>query len=300
MQQQQPVIVRTNQPGATLQILPNQPTLSSHLLKWDGITVRYAWQPAWETPEHCNTQHLILIRYSHDYVNSERQLDDKRQREQFSQGDTVLIPVNVRHKARWDGAGEIISISLEPTQLAHLAHESVDGDRLELLPQFAHPDLLIHGIGVALKRELEAGEASSRLYVDALTTALGAHLIRRYATRHHYLGNYTDGLPKLKLQLVIDYIQAYLDRDLSVGELAAIVQMSRYHFGRLFKQSTGLTAHQYVLQCRIEKAKQLLRDPELPITEVYQQVGFQSQSHFTKVFRRHTGVTPKAYRTDRK
>jgi AraC family transcriptional regulator len=262
--------------------------------------VQYARQPAWETPEHYNTRHLILIRYSQDFVNSERQLDELRQREQFSHRDTVIVPANVLHLARWNGAGEIISISLEPTQLAQLAHESIDGDRIELIPQFAHPDLLIYSIGAALKQELEAGEASSRLYVDALTTAFAAHLIRRYTTRHHHLGDYTGGLPKLKLHSALDYIHAYLDRDLSVGELAAIAQMSRYHFGRLFKQSTGLSPHQYVLQCRIEKAKQLLAQLELPIAEVYQQVGFQSQSHFTKVFRRHTGVTPKAYRGDRK
>lgn len=193
-----------------------------------------------------------------------------------------------------------VPIALETTHFAQLARESVDGDRIELLPQFAHPDQLIYGIGVALKQELEADEASSRLYVDALNTALAAHLLRRYATRHHHLGDYTGGLPKLKLQSVRDYIHAYLERDLSVEELAATAQISRYHFSRLFKQSTGLSPHQYVLQCRIEKAKQLLREPELAIAEIYQIVGFQSQSHFTKVFHKHTGMTPKAYRNDRK
>ncbi|GAA6622685.1 helix-turn-helix domain-containing protein [Scytonema sp. NUACC26] len=300
MPEQQPVIVRTNQLSSVSQVVPNQPFLTSSPFKWDGMIMRYAWQPAWETPKHYNTQHLILIHYSQDSINSERQLDGLRQDEQFSHGDMVLVPANILHKACWNRGGETISIALAPTHLAQLAHESIDSDRIELLPQFAHPDRLIYSIGVALKEELEAGEASSRLYIDALTTALAAHLIRRYATRHHDLGDYTGRLPKLKLQSVLDYIHAYLDLDLSVGELAAIAQMSRYHFSRLFKQSTGLSPHQYVLQCRIEKAKQLLQEPELPITEIYQLLGFQSQSHFTKVFHKHTGITPKAYRGNRK
>lgn len=77
--------------------------------------------------------------------------------------------------------------------------------------------------------------------------------------------------------------------------MAAIVQMSPYYFTTLFKQSMGVTAYQYVTQCRIERAKQLLKQPELTIVEVCDQVAFHSQSHFTKVFRQQNTVTPKAY-----
>jgi AraC family transcriptional regulator len=72
--------------------------------------------------------------------------------------------------------------------------------------------------------------------------------------------------------------------------------MSPHYFASLFKQSNGVAPYQYVTQCRIERAKQLLTRPELSIVEVCHQVGFQNQSHFTKVFREHTNVTPKVYR----
>ena len=98
------------------------------------------------------------------------------------------------------------------------------------------------------------------------------------------------------MKTAIAYINERLDQNLSLAEIAAVVQMSPHYFASLFKQSTGLAPYQYVTQCRIEKAKQLLRQSDLAIVDICQQVGFQSQSHFTNVFRRYTTITPKTYR----
>jgi AraC family transcriptional regulator len=77
-----------------------------------------------------------------------------------------------------------------------------------------------------------------------------------------------------------------------------VAQMSPDHFARLFRQATGRTPHQYVVICRIERAKRLLRETEWPIIDISRQVGFTDQSYFTAVFRRHVATTPKAYRDD--
>jgi AraC family transcriptional regulator len=98
----------------------------------------------------------------------------------------------------------------------------------------------------------------------------------------------------------MEYIHEHLSEDLSLREIAAFLQMSPNYFTSLFKQSTGLSAHQYVIHCRIEKAERLLTKSDLSIVEVAQQVGFQSQSHFVNVFRKQTGMTPKTYRKARK
>ncbi|WP_431193519.1 helix-turn-helix domain-containing protein [Trichocoleus desertorum] len=108
---------------------------------------------------------------------------------------------------------------------------------------------------------------------------------------------YTGGLPPHKLNQAITYIHGHLDQDLRLAEIAAIVQMSPHYFATLFKQSTGLAPHQFVTQCRIEHAKWLLAKQELTILEILPQLGFKSQSHFTKVFREQTGLTPTAYRS---
>jgi len=94
----------------------------------------------------------------------------------------------------------------------------------------------------------------------------------------------------------LDYIHSHLDQDLSLEALANLVSMSRYHFIGLFKQSTGMTPHQYVIQQRIKRAKELLGDRKLSISEISLACGFANQSHFTRLFRKQTGATPKAYR----
>ncbi len=82
---------------------------------------------------------------------------------------------------------------------------------------------------------------------------------------------------------------------MSLKELAAIVQMSAHYFSQLFKQSTGITPHQYVIHCRIERAKELLMQRKLTIADVAKVVGFVDQSHFHRHFKRLVGITPKAF-----
>jgi AraC family transcriptional regulator len=78
--------------------------------------------------------------------------------------------------------------------------------------------------------------------------------------------------------------------------LAGLLGISQFHFGRCFKQATGLTPHQYVLQQRLERAKHLLKETELPVMEIAMLCGFSSYSHLGKVIRQHTDLSPKAYR----
>jgi AraC family transcriptional regulator len=96
---------------------------------------------------------------------------------------------------------------------------------------------------------------------------------------------------------VTEYIQQNLDKDLTLAELAAVVYMSPYHFARLFKCSTGVPPHRFVVRQRIARASAFLATQDLPIARISQMVGFRTPSHFTTVFRRVLGITPGAYRT---
>lgn len=122
---------------------------------------------------------------------------------------------------------------------------------------------------------------------------LAVHLHKHYSNNHKPLKKWNGGLSKYKLSQVIDYIHDYLEQDLSLADLAALVQMSPHHFARLFKQSTGFTPHQYVIRCRVERAKQLIIQGELTIAQVAYTVGFAHQSHLNRHFKRWLGVTPK-------
>jgi AraC family transcriptional regulator len=96
---------------------------------------------------------------------------------------------------------------------------------------------------------------------------------------------------------VEQYVAANLGQDLSINELANLAHLSPYHFARFFKQSTGLSPHQYVLKRRIDEGKRLMRQTTLDLAEIAQQLGFRDQSHFTARFRKLTGVTPKRWRS---
>ena len=104
------------------------------------------------------------------------------------------------------------------------------------------------------------------------------------------------GLPPRRLQRVFAHIRENIARDLTVSELAQTVGMSQYYFSKLFKMSTGTTPHQYVMRQRVERAQEQLRESRTALAEVATLVGFETQSHFTSVFRRLVGATPKHYR----
>jgi AraC family transcriptional regulator len=110
-------------------------------------------------------------------------------------------------------------------------------------------------MGLALKRVLESEGKASRLYAETMCNALIVHLLQHYSSHPPRLREVRGGLPRHKLQQVIDYIQAHLERDLGIHELAQVVQISPHYFSRLFKQSTGFTPHQYVIRCRVYRAK---------------------------------------------
>jgi AraC family transcriptional regulator len=271
--------------------VPKPAALSS--LGWDSIYLELHKQPKFETIEHNHTIHVIAYGVSGSSLG-ERWLDGKLVRETRSQGDIAIIPKGISHRCNWNTSAQFMILAIEPALLFQVGQDWVNPDRIELIPHFmTEKDALIQGIFCALRDELNVGKIGGYLLIDSLTTTLAIHLLRNYCTTQPKLSSYGNGLSVLKLQQVREYINEYLHQDIKLIELAAIAQMSPYHFLRLFKQSMGVTPHKYILQCRIEKAKCLLQDGELSIADVAARVGFCDQSHFTRYFKRIVGMTPK-------
>ena len=104
------------------------------------------------------------------------------------------------------------------------------------------------------------------------------------------------GMPRIRLNRVIDFVDANIGVDLCVSTLAGVAGMSSFYFCRSFKQSTGITPLRYVLSRRMEHAKRLLQQKSVPLLQVAHQVGFNDQSQFTRVFHKMVGITPSQYR----
>ncbi|QUJ69715.1 helix-turn-helix domain-containing protein (plasmid) [Photobacterium sp. GJ3] len=103
-------------------------------------------------------------------------------------------------------------------------------------------------------------------------------------------------LPRLNMDVIDHYIQQHLSRKIAVAQLAGLVFLGESQFHVVFKEQTGVTPHQYVLQKRLEFARQLMEEPKLSLAQIAQSSGFANQSNFTQAFTRHFGVSPAKFR----
>ncbi len=290
-------LIDFSQEKATDFLLPQPAILTSS--GWDNIYYEHHQQPQFDTPEHQGSWHVIAHCPAFEVSgerSGERWLDGKLKTEARNQGDIAIIPAGISQRCNWNTLAQFTILAIAPTLLEQVGQDLVNCDRIELIPHYmTEQDILIQGIFSALRQELEFGKIGGYLLIDSLKTALAIHLLRNYCTTQPRLSSYADGLSKPKLEQVREYINEHLHEDIKLIELAAIAQISPYHFLRVFKQSMGITPHQYILQRRIDKAKYLLRDRELSIAQIALGVGFCDQSHFTRCFKRLMGMTPKQF-----
>jgi AraC-like DNA-binding protein len=186
--------------------------------------------------------------------------------------------------------------AVRPVLLVHTLHEALQAERLTVVPYFTAPDPLLRHIALVLQVALEAESVAEHLYAQSLTDALVIHFLRRSGAARPSLPGGSSGLSPYKLRRTTAYIKAHLAQELSLAQLAAVGQTSPAHFARLFKHATGLAPHQYVIACRMEQAKRLLAETNLPLSEIALQVGCTDHSHFSALFRAHVALTPTAYR----
>jgi AraC family transcriptional regulator len=272
---------------------------SDHAPWQDSLLVEQHRWPPFETPEHAPHAHHVVIRLGPPSLLEWWIAGEWPQRQLVTPGDVHLTAAGVPMRNRVQEPSETLVLALAPSVVQHVMHEYVGAAPLELRNQRAIRDAPILHLGLALQAELEAGCPAGRLYGEGLATALAVHLLQHYAVCPPQLRSYRGGMPRARLQRVLEYMQAHLDQELSLAALAAMAQMSPYYFSRLFKQSTGLSPHQYVLQQRVEWAKRLLAEAQLSIADIAHHVGFASQAHLTMVFRQWVGTTPRQYRHQR-
>ena len=283
--------------AAYQRIYKRSPIISSMSIGWDSLGIAYDWYPVEKIPKVISEQHSIAIftDVPHPAI-TEREIGTDFKRDRVVEGSCVIVPANTSQYAEWDEESGALMMAIDPRAFAQTIYEIVDPDTVELLPLFATPDPLMYQIGVALKSAMMKQGKTSRIYAETLVNTLILHLLENYCTTRPNLRECVAGqLPRYKLHKVIDYINAYLDRDLSLQELSSLVQMSPHYFSQLFKASTGITPHQYVIRCRVERAKKLISQNKLSLAEIATIVGFADQSHLHRHFKKLVGVTPKTF-----
>ncbi|MFB2981210.1 helix-turn-helix domain-containing protein [Microseira sp. BLCC-F43] len=284
-----PVLNYNEQPEASNLILPKSPVSSVH---WNHWHFEVQQQPAHDTGDHRHQMHIVTMVTSGTAIN--QSIDGQSHSNLVGQNNTFILAAGALHRCDWQQDIEFMFVGIDPHVFVQVGQELVNRDRIELIPHFATlQDPLIQGILLTLKQELIHPGINTNLFVDRLKTTLVEHLLRSYGVQKVQIATYADGLPRHKLNQILDYIEAHLDCDLELEELAQQIGMSQFYFSRLFKQSLQITPHQYVIQRRVERAKQLLRKSELNLAEIALECGFANQGHLNRHFKRLTGATPK-------
>jgi AraC family transcriptional regulator len=251
-------------------------------------------------------KHHAIIYLNRHPLDLRQRLDGQLRRERVHHGEVAIVPAGPPWEWAFKGTtqSDLLPLCLEGAFLREVARSvEIDPDAVEIVPLLGVRDPQIERIGFSLKAEAEAdGLVGGKRYAESLANALAIHLIREYsslgrkAARKVAREEHNGGLSKRALKSAIDYIGDNLQKDLTLPEIAGAAHMSPYHFSRLFKESTGLTPHRYVIERRAQRAKELLGSTALPIAEVALLCGFANQSHLTRHLKRLFGVSAKALR----
>lgn len=275
-------------------IFEEPPILTSQDVGWSKVDLETYCLPPGETPEFSLDHPVVSINLG-QRICAEHFIENSVHKEMYSHGAVAICPMHCPHSFRWEKDAQFLSLSLKSELMRQNAAELMGSNGVELVPRFAIQDPLIQQIGLALQAELKTNRAGGHLYAETMANALAVHLLRTYSTQQCEIQIYQGGLSQHNFKLVTDYINDRLEQKLGLEELATIVGFSQYHFARAFKQSTGLSPHQYVIRQRVERAKQLLQKGKMDIGQVAIVCGFTHQSHLHRHFKRLIGITPKEF-----
>ncbi|TDT99434.1 helix-turn-helix protein [Azorhizobium sp. AG788] len=212
--------------------------------------------------------------------------------------------------------GDVLSVHLPHMGLvlaisqARAAGQTLVGlDSLLARPADHRRTLVDDRVVAQLSQALQSAEVDSAggLHADALRLAIVARILTLDGQSHAPQvdealpapapARVRPGLPKWRLKRVMAHVQERLCETVTLADMAAAAGLSRMHFAAQFRIATGLRPHEYLLKCRVERAQQLMRESTEPLVQIALSVGFQTQAHFTTVFRRFAGTTPHRWRS---
>jgi AraC family transcriptional regulator len=213
----------------------------------------------------------------------------------YDTGEMSLIP---RHLEKWFRNEDLHGLCIAMSDAALTAASDGTSGDVELRKVDNLVDARLGALVESINAERIAGFPSGRLFLDSVEQALAVALVNGYAVRHRCVQTHRGGLGCARVRRIKEFVDAKMEDELTLCEMAQSVELSTAHFSRMFRKSTGESPHHFVLRHRVERAKEMLRAAEARVLDVAVACGFKTQQHFARVFRRMCGVSPTEYRQE--
>lgn len=279
-----------------------KPILSSDDLGWSNIMLS-RWEnipPAHLYDASLAKRHVMAIHGTQEPLNLQFFQHGNRTEKKLAPGDIQLLAAGEKWSCRWTRAISFVKLAIDPLFLDQVAEESgfghTDKWQLEQKPLVKDEKLIV--LTRWMMEEVLNGGANGKLYSQSLATTMAVHLLRNY-TANARSSVASSKATNEQVTTAIEYMRMNMEHDISLKELAVVANISLSQLVRLFKQHTGVTPHQYLIRLRMERAKQLIRCGHMSLKEVAAQSGFADQAHFTRQFKKVTGLTPLKYASSR-
>ena len=211
-------------------------------------------------------------------------------------GVETIIPAG--SSSRWDIPGfvDVIQLYLPQAALARIAHEASMPAPGDLIERTGHPDPVVSGLLMSAADVLEGNAPLDHLFRQQLTDVLATRILAEHTGESSTFELVVGGLSPHALRRAIERLRSDCDTDVSLAVLASDAGLSRFHFCRAFKESTGLSPHAWLRQQRLDQAMNMLRDSDASIAAIATQLGYASQTAFAAAFKKLTGETPSDWR----
>lgn len=213
----------------------------------------------------------------------------------YDAGEMALCP---RQMAQWVRSAHAECLAVYISDATLIAATGTPNSLVELRGETKLVDARVGALLAAVNAERIAGFPSGQVFLDSIERALAAALIDGNAVRRRSPQIFRGGLTPSRLRKVTELVHAKIDEELTLELMAEAATLSVAHFSQMFRKSTGQTPHQFVLQQRVERAKELLREVEARVLDVAVACGFKTQQHFARVFRQIYGTSPTQYRRE--
>jgi len=261
----------------------------------DGIRIRTGRIGHGEVREHRNSQHQIAAPCAHatGLLSYRGEGGDARQT-RVSDRHICVIPAGHLHTTAWRPEAHLTTIMVEPTFLGSMAQRN-DLHGYQMTARYGSVDPFLWQLVRSIEHQLRHRRILETSYVESVAVVIGQHLLCHYTDAPARAAT-SGGLPRYKMRRAIDYVRTHFQEEIGFRDIADQLDMSPFHFARMFKQSTGESPHQFIMRCRIEAAKTLLMESERSIADIALDVGYKSQSYFTTRFALLVGMTPAAFR----